>query len=81
MPHPSTPLSKNFTLKEFLCSETAERDERLKQEQENPPSEIVENLQYLVHAALHYFYVLTGIISEFVCFFKLLFSFGRFILI
>jgi hypothetical protein len=46
------PLSKNFTLREFLCSNVAERDERLKQEQENPPSEIVDNLKYLVETAL-----------------------------
>ncbi len=48
----STPLSKNFSLKEFLRSDTAERDERLKQEQENPPTAIVENLKYLVENAL-----------------------------
>ena len=36
----SMPLSKNFVLKEFLRSSTAERDEGLKQEQENPPPEI-----------------------------------------
>ena len=52
MPHPSTPLSKNFTLNEFLRSETAERDERLRREQQRPPEHIVANLQYLVDAAL-----------------------------
>jgi hypothetical protein len=52
MPHLSTPLSKNFTLEEFLRSDTAERDERLKQEQENPPPEVIESLRYLVDAAL-----------------------------
>jgi hypothetical protein len=48
----STPLSKNFTLKELLRSDTAERDEGLKREQENPPPEIIENLQHLVETAL-----------------------------
>ena len=37
MPELSMPLSKNFTLRELLRSNVAERDERLKQEQENPP--------------------------------------------
>lgn len=48
----SMPLSKNFTLRELLRSNTAERDEKLKQEQENPPPEIIENLRYLVETAL-----------------------------
>ena len=52
MPELSMPLSKNFTLKEFLRSSVAERDERLKQEQEDPASEIVDNLKYLVETAL-----------------------------
>ena len=46
------PLSKNFTLRELLRSNVAERDERLKQEQENPPPEIIDNLKYLVENAL-----------------------------
>ena len=52
MPELSMPLSKNFTLRELLRSNTSERDERLKQEQENPPSEIIDNLKYLVENAL-----------------------------
>ena len=48
----SMPLSKNFVLKEFLRSSTAERDEGLKQEQENPPPEIIDSLQYLVDTTL-----------------------------
>ncbi len=48
----SMPLSKNFTLGELLCSPTAERDRQLKTEQENPPDEILDNLQYLVETAL-----------------------------
>jgi hypothetical protein len=52
MPELSMPLSKNFTLRELLRSNVAERDERLKQEQENPPPEIIDNLQYLVENAL-----------------------------
>lgn len=52
MPELSTPLSKNFTLKELVYSDTAERDEGLKREQENPPPEVLENLRYLVETAL-----------------------------
>lgn len=52
MPELSMPLSKNFTLRELLRSNVAERDERLKQEQENPPPEIIDNLKYLVENAL-----------------------------
>ena len=48
----STPLSKNFTLRELLHSDTAERDEALKNEQENPPPEIIENLRHLTETAL-----------------------------
>jgi len=48
----SMPLSKNFTLGELLRSEVVERDERLKQEQHNPPHEIVENLYYLTETVL-----------------------------
>jgi len=46
------PLSNNFTLGEFLRSNTAERDENLKQEQYNPPPNVEENLQYLVKTTL-----------------------------
>lgn len=46
------PLSTHFTLKELLRSTTAERDEALKREQENPPPEVVSNLQYLAETAL-----------------------------
>ena len=52
MPELSMPLSKNFILRELLRSNVAERDERLKQEQENPPPEIIDNLKYLVENAL-----------------------------
>jgi hypothetical protein len=52
MPDLSLPLSANFTLGEFLRSETAERDEHLKAEQEHPPDEILFNLKYLTETAL-----------------------------
>jgi len=52
MPHLSKPLSKNFNLGELLRSDIAERDEALKMEQENPPSDIIGNIQYLVDTAL-----------------------------
>ncbi len=52
MPELSLPLSNNFTLGEFLRSETAERDYELKKEQENPPHEVIDNLEYLVETAL-----------------------------
>ena len=52
MPELSLPLSNNFTLGEFLRSETAERDYELKREQENPPEEVIANLQYLVETTL-----------------------------
>lgn len=52
MPDLSLFLSQNFTLGELLHSSTAERDFRLKEEQENPPEEIIDNLQYLVETAL-----------------------------
>lgn len=48
----SLPLSRHFTLKEMLRSTTAERDEALKREQENPPVEVVTALQYLVEKTL-----------------------------
>jgi hypothetical protein len=52
MPELSLPLSKHFTLGDFLRSATAERDESLEAEQKHPPEEIVLNLQYLVETAL-----------------------------
>ncbi len=52
MPELTIPLSKDFTLEELLRSEIVERDERLKQEQQDPPPEIIGNLQYLVETAL-----------------------------
>ncbi len=52
MPELSMPLSKNFALRELVRSSTAERDDRLKREQENPPIEIVHSLRYLVDTAL-----------------------------
>ncbi len=41
-------LSKNFTLEEFLISETAERNDI----DMTPPPEIIENLQALVHGCM-----------------------------
>jgi hypothetical protein len=52
MPELSLPLSSNFTLGELLHSNSAERDESLKREQENPPDEITNNLRHLVETAL-----------------------------
>ena len=52
MPNLSIPLSENFILGELLHSDLAERDEALKREQENPPPDIIENIQYLVDTAL-----------------------------
>ena len=52
MLEPTTPLSKNFTLGELLRSNAVERDRRLKQEQFNPPTEVVDNLKYLVETVL-----------------------------
>ena len=52
MPNLSIPLSENFNLGELLHSDLAERDEALKREQENPPPDIIENIQYLVDTAL-----------------------------
>lgn len=46
------PLSKNFLVGELLRSATAERDVRLKAEQENPSEEVLSNLQYLTETAL-----------------------------
>jgi len=40
-------LSKNFTLGEFLRSSTAERQEAVFKEQNNPPQEVIASLQYL----------------------------------
>ena len=51
MIEPTMPLSKNFTIGELLRSNTAERDENLKQEQYSPPDEIVSSLKYLVETA------------------------------
>ncbi len=48
----SLPLSANFTLGELLRSETAERDENLKAEQEHPPDDILLSLRYLAETAL-----------------------------
>ena len=52
MPELSLPLSSNFTLGELLHSNSAERDENLKREQENPPDEITNKLRRLVETAL-----------------------------
>lgn len=52
MPDLSISLSRNFTLRELLRSASAERNEELKSKQENPPPEVVDNLTYLVKAAL-----------------------------
>lgn len=52
MPNLSMPLSENFVLRELIQSDIAERDEALKNEQENPPPDIIENIQYLVDTAL-----------------------------
>ena len=51
-PDLSRRLSDHFTLKELVRSATAERDDALKREQENPPAEVVTALQYLVATAL-----------------------------
>jgi peptidase M15-like protein len=40
-------LSKNFTLGEFLRSATAERHEKIVEQQYNPPQEVIANLTYL----------------------------------
>lgn len=45
-------LSRNFTLVEFLRSETAERQPPLLQQQYNPPEQVVNNLRYLCSHAL-----------------------------
>lgn len=45
-------LSNNFTLGELVRSETAERQENLKREQDNPPEIIISNLKYLAETAL-----------------------------
>ena len=51
-PDLSLPLSTNFTLKELVRSQTAERDEALKREQEHPSAEVIANLQHIARAAL-----------------------------
>jgi hypothetical protein len=48
----SVPLSAHFTLKEMVRSATAERDDALKQEQENPSEDVVASLQYLATTVL-----------------------------
>lgn len=40
-------LSENFSLHEFLVSQTAERDPELSRLQSDPPEEVVENLKFL----------------------------------
>ena len=45
-------LSRDFMLGELLRSDTAERDATLKQQQYNPPPEVVANLTYLAVTAL-----------------------------
>lgn len=52
IPDLSLPLSNNFTLKELVRSQTAERDEALKRLQEHPSADVVANLQYIVRATL-----------------------------
>lgn len=52
MPDLTMPLSSNFTLGELLRSDTAERDSRLKEEQYNPPDEVVASLAHLVQTTL-----------------------------
>lgn len=44
-------LSQNFSLEECLHSETADKNPKIKEEQYNPPEEIIENLSYVVNAA------------------------------
>ncbi len=48
----STPLGKNFNLGEFLRSNVAERDDRLKAEQEDPPESVLNSVAYLVRKVL-----------------------------
>jgi len=45
-------LTPNFSLGELVRSSTAERDEVLKNAQENPPVEIINSLSYLANIAL-----------------------------
>ncbi len=45
-------LSNNFSLGELVKSETAERQEDLKREQESPPDKIISNLKSLAETAL-----------------------------
>lgn len=40
-------LSPNFSLEEMVRSETAERDRKLLEQQQDPPPEVVESLRYL----------------------------------
>ena len=52
MVNTSLPISDNFTLKEFLNSDLAERDNILKQKQFNPPTKVIDNIEYLVQCSL-----------------------------
>ena len=45
-------LSANFTLGELLHSNTAQSDPALKQEQENPPENVLQSLRYLAKTVL-----------------------------
>jgi hypothetical protein len=45
-------LSPNFVLGEMVRSETAERNPALRQQQENPPQEVIDNLRYLCQTTL-----------------------------
>ena len=48
----NTRLSADFTLGELVRSETAERDPVALEQQENPPTEVVNNLRYLAETVL-----------------------------
>ena len=52
IPDPTQRLSKNFTLGEFLRSDTAERNEKLVEEQRRIPQAYVANLAYLCTTVL-----------------------------
>jgi len=45
-------LSRSFKLKEFLNSQTAERSPLIYKEQNNPPPEVIANLEYLCQKTL-----------------------------
>lgn len=45
-------MTEHFTLAELLRSATAERYPRLREQQKNPPPEVLENLQYLAETTL-----------------------------